>query len=85
MKSFGDIISKVLETDKDSVLIAAQQGDAEAQFILGYFYDNGFRVDKNEKEAMCGGNSNGFIFGSNEIYIRNNCKKKVEYVMILLL
>ena len=40
-----------------------------------------FSLNKKENYTIYGGNINGPIFGSNEIYIRNNCKKKVEFVL----
>ena len=38
--------------DLNSLKIRAEQGDADAQYILGVMYDNGEGVPQNEQEAM---------------------------------
>ena len=44
-----------------------------------------FSNEEDENKDIYCGNINGPTYGANEIYIRNNCKKKVEYILILII
>ena len=63
--------------------IASCQKDSTA-FLFSLNKKQKYNI-KNENYIIYGKNTNGLIFGSNEIYIRNNCKKKVKYVLILII